>query len=418
MTTFVLCAVYVLISVPWGLLRRAMQSKYDAVVIGAGPAGSSAAFEIASAGYSVLMLEKHKRPGSPLCCAEAVSKPTMGQYLKPEPEWISTYVHKIKLVSPGGAEGKIYHPDAGYVLDRKVFDNALAERAVRAGAELECEAIGLGVFERDGLYEAIDILRPDGSIVRVEARIFIAADGVESKIARLAGIDNLIDESDVESLLQYRVEGISLDPEMLEFYVGNEIAPRGYIWVFPKSQSSANVGLGISTALEKGELTASYLDRFMERRFGKDFNIIERHCGLVPRYQGEGAFRKGNLLVVGDAARAIDSLSGAGILNAIISGIYAGRASSKYLENGALGEKELDLLYPGEFLKLKGNELKMYSRLRNVYNKLSDAEFDDIIEYVGTYFGDRPVKSLNAINFLTNMITKRPKLIRLVKHLV
>ncbi len=395
-----------------------MQSQYDAVVIGAGPAGSCAAYEIASTGLSVLLLEKHKRPGIPLCCAEAVSKPSLEEYIKPQPEWISADIHKVELISPGGARGRIYHPDAGYVLDRKTFDNALAQRAVAAGGELECEAIGLELSGREGLFDAIEILKPDGVRHRVEAKIFIAADGIESKIARLAGIDNLIEDTHIESLLQYRVENIELDPELLEFYVGNEVAPKGYIWVFPKSDRSANVGLGISAALEKGERTAEYLERFLKNRFESGYEIAERYCGLVPRYQGEGKFRKGNLLVVGDAARAIDSLSGAGIINSIISGTYAGRAASRYLASGTMSDDDLDRLYPGEFLKIKAIELKMYSRFRDVYNKLTDDEFDDIISYVGEYFGDRPVKSLNAINFLTHMITKRPKLIRLVKHLV
>jgi len=399
-------------------LRKVMPSKYDAVVIGAGPAGSCAAYEIAIAGFRVLLLEKHKRPGIPLCCAEAVSKPSLEEYIEPRPEWIRTHIHKIKLVSPGGAQGTIYHPDAGYVLDRKIFDKALAERAVEAGGELECEAIGLELFEREGLFESLEVLKPDGSRKLIEAKIFVAADGIESKIARLAGIDNLIEDTDIESLLQYRVKNIDLDPELLEFYVGNEIAPKGYIWVFPKSESSANVGLGISTALEKGDRTSVYLDRFMKRRFGDNYKIVERYCGLVPRYQGEGNFRKGNLLVAGDAARAIDSLSGAGIINSVVSGTFAGRASSEYLKNKTMSETELDNLYPVKFLEIKGNELKMYSKFRNVYNKLSDDEFDDIISYVSDYFGDRPVRRLNAISFLSNMITKRPKLIRLVKHLV
>lgn len=395
-----------------------MQSKYDAVVVGAGPAGSAAAKEIAASGKSVLLLEKHAKPGTPLCCAEAISKPSLEMYLKPEPEWIKTNIEKIKLVSPSGISAEINHPEAGYVLDRKIFDNALAMRAVESGAELVCEAIGLSLKKEGNRFRSIEILIKGGSRQGISADIFIAADGVESKIARLAGIDNLVDDTDVESLLQYRIDRIELDPERLEFYVGNEIAPNGYVWVFPKSAESANIGLGISASQEKGERTAVYLDDFMEKRFGSDVRIVEKHCGLVPRYQGNDKFRVGNLLIAGDAARAVDSLSGAGILNAVMSGMFAGRAAADFLNNGGMSFDDLDRLYPGSFLKEKEDELKMYLRFREVFNKLKDDEFDDIIEYIGVYFGDKPVTSLNAIKFITSMIAKRPKLLRLMKYLV
>jgi flavin-dependent dehydrogenase len=120
-----------------------MPSAYDAVVIGAGPAGSMAAHEIASAGQSVLLLEKHKRPGLPLCCAEAVSRPSFDKIMAPEPQWISTEIERVLMVSPGGEKANILHPRAGYVLDRVTFDNDLARRAAEAGADLRCEAIGI-----------------------------------------------------------------------------------------------------------------------------------------------------------------------------------------------------------------------------------------------------------------------------------
>ncbi len=395
-----------------------MRSKYDVIVIGAGPAGSVAAHEAAVAGASVLLLEKHKRPGIPLCCAEAVSGPSIGKYLSIPQNWISTRVGRVKLVAPDGSAGVIKHPDAGYVLDRKIFDYELARRAVSAGCELECEAIGTGLAGEDGKYHSIDVLKPDGSGVKVEADIFIAADGVESKIAREAGIDNLIESKDIESLLQYRVEGINVEPDMVEFHIGNKIAPHGYIWVFPKSATSANVGLGIAATLEKGSNTSVRLDRFLEGRFGGSYKITEKYCGMVPRYQGVDKFRAGNLLVVGDAARAVDSLSGAGIVNAVMSGIFAGRAAAAFAAEKGMKEEELHRLYPGKFLEIKGEELERYARYRTAYNKLNDEDLNEIVSFVGDYFGDKTVTSLNILKIMANLIAKRPKLIRLARYLL
>ncbi len=397
---------------------RTMPRRFEAVVIGAGPAGAMAAYEIASSGKSVLILEKHPNPGNPLCCAEAVSQPSLDKIITPRPDWISTRIGRIKLISPDGNIAEIVHPEAGYVLDRKTFDSGLTQRAVQAGAELACNAIGVALKPAGDRFGCLEVLYPDGSTADIEADIFIAADGVESKIARLAGLDNIISDNDIESLLQYRITDIKVEPDLLEFYIGNQIAPRGYVWVFPKSENSANVGLGIAASLEKGDKTVEYLERFLKKRFGEKYRIAETHCGLVPRYQGQTKFRLKNLLVIGDAARAVDSLSGAGIVNAMLSGIYAGRAAAVYIASGGMREEALESLYPGEFFRIKKEELQTYLKLREVFNKLSDADFNDIVGFLKDYFAGKTVYKLQPMKIITSMALNRPRLLGLLRHLI
>jgi len=394
-----------------------MPSRYDAVVIGAGPAGSTAAYEIAAAGFTVLFLEKHARPGTPLCCAEALSRSALEDIIKPRPEWISTVIERVKCVAPSGMTAEVYHPQAGYVLDRPIFDAALADRAAAAGADLQCETIGLELQGKDEHYERLEILRPDGSREMVEAALFIAADGVESKISRLAGMDNLIGLDETEACLQYRISGIEIAPDTLEFYVGRDVAPQGYAWIFPKSETSANAGLGLAVRLEKGERTAFYLDRLLKKRFGH-YTIEKKFCGLVPRHQGRKMLRRGNLLVVGDAARVIDSLSGAGIGNALLSGQIAGEAAAAFLSGKLSDIEEVGRIYPKRFWDCKGEELIMYSRLRNMYNDLSDDEFEYIFRILKDHFAGRTVTDINFIGLLTGMVLKRPRLLRLARYLV
>lgn len=394
-----------------------MPSVYDAIVIGAGPAGSMAAHDIAEAGHRVLLLEKHKKPGRPLCCAEGVSRPSFENIMPARPEWVKAYISRVKVIAPSGDTADFIHPDAGYILDRTVFDYDLAMQAKDAGATLACETIGLMLNRNNGLFESLDILMPGGKTETVSAAVFIAADGVESKIARLAGIDNTIKAETIEALLQYRVEDIEIAPGTIEFYVGNEIAPRGYVWVFPKSENNANIGLGISNALKKGLETGKYLDNFLKNRFSR-YKVTETFCGLVPRYLGQEMFRKDNLLVVGDAARAVDSLSGAGIINALLSGQYAARAACEYISGKIKNIDDIDRLYPGHFLDVKASELKMYAKLREVYDRLNDDDFNDIVRTLGDRYRAKKVFGINAIKILTGLIKSRPKLIRLVKYLL
>lgn len=376
-----------------------------------------AAHEIAEAGFKVLILEKHHRPGRPLCCAEAVTRQPLHDLLEPLESWIKSRINRVKVFGPWGYSFEVYHPEAGYILDRTVFDYDLASRAVEAGCRLECETIGLRLECGERLFSKLEILKPGGVKNMVEAPIFIAADGVESGIARRAGIDNDIDPTEVESLLQYRLEDISLDPETMEFHMGHDIAPGGYLWVFPRSSSAANVGLGITIKGQRSIRLENLLNGFIESRF-KHSKIVEKHCGLVPKYQGRKAFRRGNLLVVGDAARALDSLTGAGIINAMKSGRYAGRAAVEYLSGRITGIDDIEELYPGRFFEEKEKELDLYLKLRQMYLRLTDDEIKDIIEVLDNYFGGKTVRSVNAFKLLAHLTRTRPRLLRLVRHLI
>jgi digeranylgeranylglycerophospholipid reductase len=393
-----------------------MRNEYDAVVIGAGPAGSMAAYEIGKAGNSVLLVEKHKRPGLPLCCAEAVSRQAFDKILPPRSEWISATINRVRVESPSGKAAEFHYPEAGYILDRKIFDLALAERVSEVNGHLECEAIALELRGENGRFENIKVIKPEGQTASIKAKIFIAADGVESRIARLAGINNLIDINEVVAHFQYRLENIRVAPDLIEFYVGQEVAPGSYLWVFPKSSDSANVGIGVSLEKHTGNQAGILLRQFIDRKF-PEARIVEKTCGLVPKYQGENMFRRGNLLVIGDAARAVDSLSGAGIVNGMLSGKYAALAANEYIAGRIGSEKELDNLYPGRFLAEKGEELQLYAKLWNVYKRMDDKDFDDVIQGLGK-LPEQDIKGVGAAKILAGLVSTRPRLLRHLRHLI
>jgi digeranylgeranylglycerophospholipid reductase len=396
---------------------KRISPQYDAIVIGAGPAGSMAAFEIAAAGFAVLLLEKHKQVGLPLCCAEAVSRPALDRIIIPRREWISADINRVRLVAPDGEEMALFHENAGYVLDRKAFDSGLADRAVEAGSQLECEAIGLELLREGDKFRAIKVIESDTRTIEVSARIFIAADGVESRIARLAGLDNVISVLEAEALLQYRLQDVEVESDTVEFHVGNEVAPGSYVWVFPKSATSANVGLGVEIESHKGSEAAVYLKRFIEKKFPRA-TIAESMCGLVPKYQGKKMFRLGNLLVVGDAARAVDSFSGAGIVSGMLSGKYAGLAAVEYLSGRVRTQAHLEDFYPGRFLREKGEELALYGKLRKVYRKLDDKDFIEITVALRDFFQKNDATGVSAARLMAGLVKTRPRLIRHARHLL
>lgn len=306
--------------------------EFDVVVVGAGPAGSITAKYAAMGGASVLMLEKRQEIGSPVRCGEGIARKWLDEVgVKLDKRWIAHEVKGAKLVSPDGTEFRIDEEHAGdevgTIIERDIFDKALAEDAVKAGAELRLKSAvrGLTVGE-SGKVNGVKVESLEG-IYEVKAGAVVGADGFESQIGRWGGINTNIKPNDITSAIQYRMVDIEPDPDYAEFFLGTTWAPGGYVWIFPKSETSANVGAGIllSNVKEPGD-ARKHLDIFIQNRQGlKKGKVIEIVSGGVPVSAPLDETVKDGLLLVGDAARQTNPLTGGGIANSCIAGKIAGQ---------------------------------------------------------------------------------------------
>jgi digeranylgeranylglycerophospholipid reductase len=319
-----------------GRASQPIGRRYDLVVVGAGPGGSTAAWTAAGLGLSVLLLEKRQEIGSPVRCAEGVAHEALVEFLEPDPAWISAVVDRAQIVArAGGREVQRWQGAGGlgYVLERRVFDRALAEHAARAGAEVRVKTPVTGLLREDGAVRGV-VAEWQGRRVEVEAALVIAADGVESRLGTWAGLDTQLPLDDTMACAQYLLAGIDWDPACLGYWIDEEIAPGGYAWVFPKGDGSANVGLGIQADL--GDRSAlAYLDRFVEQEpalaQGSPVTLI---AGNVPVALPCRSLVADGLMLVGDAARQVDPLTGGGITNAMTAGRLAARTAADALASG------------------------------------------------------------------------------------
>lgn len=384
-----------------------MKDRYDVIVVGAGPAGSIAAKTIATHGFDVLMIEKRQEIGDPVRCAEGVGKPQIKKHIKPDERWIAAEVRGSRIFAPDGTMVELSEDlsgaEVGYVLERKVFDRALADEAALAGAEISVKTRATDLIIKDGFVKGITALHIGGE-QKIHADIVIGADGVESKIGRWAGINTTLPASGIETCAQFLVADIDIDQDRCEFYLGSTIAPAGYAWVFPKGERCANIGLGISGDVHAAR-PVDLLKNFVRTRYN-DGKIIEFVVGGVPTSGPLEQTVASGLMLAGDAARQSDPLTGGGIINAMDAGKIAGDVAAHAIEEGDVSRERLQE-YEAGWRDAFGKKMNRSLAVKNRFVTLSDDDLNKLAQSVeGADFS-----TMDLFGLLVTLVRKNPKIL-------
>ncbi|MFU8766446.1 MAG: NAD(P)/FAD-dependent oxidoreductase [Candidatus Methanoperedens sp.] len=355
-----------------------MKDKYDIIVVGAGPAGSITARTCAEGGLDVLLIEKRQEIGDPVRCAEGVSREGLKKHIEPDDRWIAAKVKGSKIIAPDGTEIRMSEDassqKAGYTLERKVFDRALAQHAASAGAEVMVKTRASGLLHSNGAVNGIKAVYM-GDTREIKADIIIGADGVESKVGKWGGIDTTMKPVDIESGAQFLVSNIEAG-EYCKFYLGGEYAPGGYLWLFPKGKNTANVGLGILGSKSEKGMALLLLRKFIEKHMPQA-KILEMVVGGVPVSGPIEKTATDGLLLVGDAARQSDPLTGGGIINAMDAGKIAGEVCIKAREAGDYSMKTLKE-YEDRWRATIGKNMSASLKVKNMLLKFTDDQLNNL----------------------------------------
>lgn len=356
-----------------------MKEDYDVIVIGAGPAGSMAARYAARQDVSVLVLEKDRDVGYPVRCGEAISKKGVEEFIDPDEKWIRAHIKKFSFTAPDESEVSLEFDaeQQGYVLERRIFDYELAKTAVNEGAQILTRAYVNGLLFENGKVSGVKY-EHQGEQKKLKAKIIIAADGVESRVGRWAGLKTYIDFRDMESCTQLTASNIPVDKETLYFYFGENVAPQGYFWVFPKGENIANIGLGVSGEIGRRRSAQSFLNSFMEKHY-PDASVLTTIAGGVPSTITLDKISAPGIALIGDAARQVNPLSGGGIASGMIGGSIAGRIAGEAVKMNNL---EHLLTYDKAWNDRLGSRHETYNRLKaGIYN-FSDEKFNSIAKAI------------------------------------
>ena len=382
----------------------------DVLVVGAGPGGSMAARFAARGGVRTLLIEKRQEIGSPVRCAEAISKSWMEECDVPlDPGWVACTPEGARIFAPDGNFAVISSSHAedevGLVIERMLFDKALARLAAEAGAQIMLKTYASAVIASDGTVSGVSG-QSMGEDIEIHAKVTIAADGYESQAGRWAGLETGLEPSDIISTFQYRLCNIECNTAYCDFYVGS-CAPGGYVWVFPKGPGTANVGIGIAAArLRDPGQTKAALDRWIAGKpeFSKG-QPLDMVAGGISTNKPIPAMVTAGLMTVGDSARLINPLTGGGIVNACISGKLAGETAAESVKCGDNGEKFLQKYERAWHDRMHKSHMRNW-KAKGKYVTIDDDTFNKIIH---TLSEAKP--HANTLSLLFALVKKHPALV-------
>jgi len=386
---------------------------FDVIVVGGGCAGLWAAICAADEGASTLVLEKARRIGDRIVCAEGVGARGLSTIIEISEAWVATTIDRARLFDPEGRCYEIPQAGCGYILKKDAFLQALAEIAARRGVSIRTSA--LGMLASVGNDHITLEVRSDGGREEVTARAVVAADGIRSEISRQAGILGNLKVNEVFSCAQDTVTGIKVDPHLVEFHFGSRIAPGGYAWVFPKGSGKANVGVGIVSDGGSTECAGHYLAKFKINRCPES-SIEKPIVGGVPSLSNPFNGCGKGIFAAGDAARVADPISGAGIVRALESGAIAGKVAAGYATS-RLSLKAAEEMYRKELKHLWRDRVLRFM-IRKIMMRMSDDDLCRLVARTADFFAGGNRLEQDPIKLVKFLIRAMPDAFALVRHLV
>lgn len=291
----------------------------DVAVVGAGPAGATAALVLARAGVEVVLLDRARLPRDKTCGGGLVARALAGLPPGCEPPIQRRLCRVEARFVDGGPTVTVERPGPlVHMTMRKPLDDALAEAARAAGAALRP---GLAVH---GLSPGADHVALDTSAGPLRARAVVGADGATGATARAAGWTAALD---TVPALEAEVE---VPPHVLDRFADRArfdlgVPPGGYAWVFPKA-AHLSVGVGVFARGAARRRLRDELHRYLAAHGLERARVASLRGAPIPARPRRGGVWRGRVLLAGDAAGLVDPLTGEGISPAVRSGRLAAEA--------------------------------------------------------------------------------------------
>ena len=385
---------------------------YDVIVVGGGPAGSSAGYQAAVNGVTVAILEKEEE------IAETVrtSGVTWIQNIKEFgiPDNCFNPIKNFSFCSPNNEVTISDSVPKAAVLDVRKTYRWLAKQAKEKGADIFVKTLVKDIIKNEeGDIIGVTASNQDGN-QKFFGKVIIDASGFGSVVCKSMGLVKQWERFGAGA--EYEVRAEKVDPERWWLMVGEKYSPAGYAWIFPVNKNIVRIGVGVGKPESRIDPTER-LKELMESKQGPikslgEITPIEFHYGLIPN---DGLSRKtvyNNLIMVGDSAGQANPLVLEGIRYAIKFGRVAGKVAANAIKLGKTDESSL-LPYETNWRKEIESKIKSAMKVQNRWIGLSDEEWDKELDIIKELKSEEFLDFIKADFGLSNMIklaTHHPKL--------
>lgn len=365
---------------------RDPSERIEVIVIGAGPAGLIAAYELGKQSIDTVILEEHTKVGIPTSCAGLISISGLSRLgIRLPTSVILNHVQGAKFYSPSGKTIKIERstPQA-YVVNRTGFDQYLAKRAKKVGAQIlvGTRAIKIKLPNRDrtGYVEVLSYNLESESQTKSYAKICIDAEGCMTRFLRQTGLSSPL-KKNILPAIQYEYQDVQdLDPTLVEVFTGLKIAPGFFAWMIPTGKDSVRVGLACNSP---------YSPRRLLENLIRDSPILDsrlrdayRNSQLGGRIPITGPVKKtytDNFLVIGDAAGQIKPTTGGGVIVGGLCAQIAGETAAKAIQLERYDAKMLSE-YQQRWKSLLRKDFLAMKWSRLFFNTLEDPDINRLFK--------------------------------------
>lgn len=372
--------------------------KYDIVVIGAGPAGAFFSNLISKSNFSVLVIERKRKIGEFVHCAEGVSRKSIQEILKLKKEWISSDVEGSIMSGPDKTEFKTDYPDVGWILNRGRMEEDLMLEAVKNGVEL---FTGLEVVDISKYNNGREISLNTGE--RIHCELLVGADGVSSLTGRITGLLKPLRKDEYHSTYQYFAYTDKKD-RYAEMYFSYTDVPGGYFWLFPKGTGFSNVGLGIDPSMTDRK-PKEFLDKIIRKRL-RIFKPVYGFGSGVPTTYNDKLVKDG-VALIGEGGRLTDPITGGGIANAL-------RSAKILFETINNGDFSLGNLknYENKWNRTYGKNNKWGWSAKMVFKTLRDEDIKKIAKFGIKRFHNKTIDDVDHYDIIKGIIKECPEFIK------
>ncbi|MFW9974395.1 MAG: geranylgeranyl reductase family protein [Candidatus Thorarchaeota archaeon] len=348
--------------------------KYDAIIIGAGPAGLLAATRIAEAGYKVLVSEEHEKVGEPDHCAGLLSASGLSALnLKLSSDVIQNTVSGARINAPSGHSLFVERGRReAYVIDRRRFDSWLAERASDKGANILTSSKVRGITRSKLGIKSVITSSQD-----FEARVVIIAEGARSVLARDAGFPIVSKHSKLPAY-QYELKDVEIEEDLVEMFYGRQLAPGFFSWIIPIGEGKARVGLASKNRTKTRLDSALRHHPIISDRL-RNAKTVRGLGGVVLVGKPLSRLSVDGIIIVGDTAGMVKATTGGGVIIGGLTATLAGEAVIDALQKEDVSRKQLSR-YDKQFKAMYYQELQTMYLAQKAIASLTNKGLDSVVQ--------------------------------------